>query len=66
MSRRLIWLFVLGVGLSLAALVASSDQDAIATILRHDTASLALKISLLVFVGGHETKTEFAGVGQEG
>jgi aspartyl protease family protein len=51
-SRRLIWLFVLGVGLSLAALIASSDQDAIATILRHDTASLALKIALLVFVGG--------------
>lgn len=52
MSRRLTWVFVLGVALSLAALIASSDQDAIANLLRHDVGSLALKLALLVFVGG--------------
>ncbi len=52
MSRRLIWSFVLGIALSLAALIASSDQDAIATLLRHDVGALALKIVLLAFVGG--------------
>ena len=52
MSRRLIWVFVLGVAVSLAALIASNDQDAIANLLRHDVGSLALKLALLVFVGG--------------
>ena len=52
MSRRLTWSFVLGVALSLAALIASSDQDAIANLLRHDVGSLALKLALLIFVGG--------------
>ena len=52
MSRRLIWGFVLGVALSLAALIASHDQDAIASLLRHDIGSLVLKIALLVFAGG--------------
>jgi aspartyl protease family protein len=51
-SRRLIWVFVFGVALSLAAFIASSDQDAIANLLRHDMASLTLKIALLVFAGG--------------
>ena len=52
MSRRLIWLFVLGVGLSLAALIASSDQDAIANLLRHDVGAVALKVVLAVGVAG--------------
>ena len=52
MSRRLIWIFVLGVALSLAALIASNDQDAIANLLSHDTGSLALKLALAIFVGG--------------
>ena len=52
MSRRLTWVFVLGVALSLAALIASHDQDAIASLLRHDIGSLVLKIALLVFAGG--------------
>ena len=52
MSRRLIWTFVLGVALSLAALIASNDQDAIANLLSHDTGSLALKLALVIFVGG--------------
>jgi aspartyl protease family protein len=51
-SRRLTWVFVFGVALSLAALIASSDQDAIANLLRHDIGSLLLKIALVVFVGG--------------
>jgi len=51
-SRRLTWSLVLGVALSLAALIASSDQDAIASLLRHDVGSLAVKIVLLIFVGG--------------
>jgi aspartyl protease family protein len=51
-SRRLTWSLVLGVALSLAALFASSDQDAISSLLRHDFASLVLKIALLVFAGG--------------
>lgn len=52
MSRRLIWGFVLGVAMSLSALIASHDQDAIASLLRHDIGSLVLKIALLVFAGG--------------
>jgi aspartyl protease family protein len=51
-SRRLIWIFVLGVALSLAALIASNDQDAITNLLSHDTGSLALKLALAIFVGG--------------
>ena len=52
MSRRLIWTFLLGVALSLAALIASNDQDAIANLLSHDSGSLALKFALAIFVGG--------------
>ncbi len=52
MSRRLIWTFVLGVALSLAALIASNDQDAITNLLSHDSGSLALKLALAIFVGG--------------
>ena len=51
-SRRLVWSLLFGVTLSLAALIASSDQDAITNLLRHDVGSLALKIILVVFVGG--------------
>jgi aspartyl protease family protein len=50
-SRRLVWSLLLGVALSLAALIASSDQDAITNLLRHDVGSLAIKIVLAVFVG---------------
>jgi aspartyl protease family protein len=51
-SRRLIWSLLFGVALSLAALIASSDQDAITNLLQHDVGSLAIKIVLVVFVGG--------------
>jgi aspartyl protease family protein len=43
---------VLGVALSIAALIATNDQDEIANLLRHDAASLVLKIALLIFAGG--------------
>ena len=52
MSRRLTWSFVLGVALSLAALIASTDHDAITNLLRHDFGALALKVCLVVFAGG--------------
>ena len=52
MSRRLTWAFLIGVALSLAALIASNDQDAIANLLRHDIGSLVLKVALVVFAGG--------------
>jgi aspartyl protease family protein len=52
MSRRVTWVFVLGVALSLAALIASTDHDAIANLLRHDVGALLLKIGLVVFAGG--------------
>lgn len=52
MSRRLTWTFVLGVALSLAALIASNDQDAIANLLSPDMGSLALKLALVIFAGG--------------
>ncbi|MGH6727258.1 MAG: TIGR02281 family clan AA aspartic protease [Pseudolabrys sp.] len=52
MSRRLIWSLVIGVALSLAALIASNDQDAITNLLSHDVGSLALKAVLAIFVGG--------------
>jgi aspartyl protease family protein len=51
-TRRLTWVFILGVALSLAALIATNDQDAIATLLRHDIGSLMLKVALAVFAGG--------------
>jgi len=53
MSRRLTWSLVLGVALSLAVLIAtSSNHDAIADLLRHDMASLVLKVAVVVFAGG--------------
>lgn len=52
MSRRLIWLLVLGVGLSLTVLIATTDQDPIAKLLRHDLGGIALKIALAVCVAG--------------
>lgn len=52
MSRRLTWLLLFAIGLSLAAMIASSDQDAITSLLRHDIGSIALKAVLLVSIGG--------------
>ena len=52
MSRRLTWTFAIGMALSLTALIASSDQDAIANLLRHDIGSLTLKVTALIFAAG--------------
>jgi aspartyl protease family protein len=52
LSRRLTWTFVIGVALSLAALIASNDQDAIANLLSHDIGSLTLKLMAVIFAGG--------------
>jgi aspartyl protease family protein len=52
LSRRLTWTFVIGVALSLTALIATHDQDAIANLLSHDIGSLALKLMGVIFAGG--------------
>lgn len=52
MSRRLLWTLLLGTGLSLAVLIASSHRATVADLLRYDFASLLVKIALLVFIGG--------------
>ncbi len=53
MSRRLTWSLVLGVALSLAVLIVTSDdKDAIANLLRHDMGALVFKVAVVVFVGG--------------
>jgi aspartyl protease family protein len=52
-SRRLTWSLLLGVALSLAVLIATSnDHDAIANLLRHDVGALLLKLAMVVFAGG--------------
>jgi aspartyl protease family protein len=51
-SRRLTWTFVFGMALSLAALIASNDQDAITNLLSHDIGSLTLKLALVIFAVG--------------
>jgi aspartyl protease family protein len=52
MSGRLTFTLVFGVILSLAALTASRDQDAIAHLLRHDVSAVALKAALVICAGG--------------
>jgi aspartyl protease family protein len=51
-SRRLLWSLMLGLTLSLAALIAHNDHDAIANLLSHDVGSLILKVAIAVFIGG--------------
>ena len=52
MSRRLTWSLILGVALSLLVLIATSDQDAITSLLRHDVGALTLKVALIICAGG--------------
>ncbi|HEX2592027.1 MAG TPA: TIGR02281 family clan AA aspartic protease [Rhizomicrobium sp.] len=52
MSRRLTWSLIFGVALSLLVLIATSDQDAITSLLRHDVSALTLKVALIVCAGG--------------
>ena len=51
MSRRLLWSLLLGVAISLIALIASNDSDVIGNLLRHDTSDL-LRAAILIFVSG--------------
>jgi aspartyl protease family protein len=51
-NRRLTWSLLIGVALSLAVLIAVSDSDPIANLLRRDMGSLLVKGALAVFVGG--------------
>lgn len=52
MSRRLTWSLVIGMALSLAVLIATTDTDPIANLLRRDIGSLTVKLALVVFIGG--------------
>ena len=52
MSRRLTWTLILGVAISLSAMIATTDQDAVTNLLRHDLGALTLKIALVVCAGG--------------
>jgi aspartyl protease family protein len=51
-SRRLLWSLLFGVAVSLAILIATRDEDAIARLLQHDTSDLLLKVAIAVFAGG--------------
>ncbi len=52
MSRRLTWSLLLAVALSLTALIASANQDAVASLLRYDMSAPVIKVILAVFAGG--------------
>lgn len=52
MRRKLFWLLLLGLGLSLAILVAKHDSKTIVGLSNDDFASLTVKIVFLVFLGG--------------
>ncbi len=51
-SRRLTWSLLLGFSVSLAILIASSDQDAITSVLRHDFSALFVKAVLVICAAG--------------
>jgi aspartyl protease family protein len=50
--RRLLWVLLLGLALALVTLIARYDQGALGNLTTSDFASLAIKIALLVVVGG--------------
>ncbi len=52
MSRRLTWSLLLGMALSLAVLIATTNTDPISNLLRHNVGGLVLKLALVVFAGG--------------
>jgi aspartyl protease family protein len=52
LSRRLTWSLIFGVALSLLVQIATSDQDANTSLLRHDVSALTLKVALIVCAGG--------------
>lgn len=52
MSRRLTWSLVLGMVLSLAVLIATTNTDPITNLLRHGMGGLVVKLVLAICVGG--------------
>ena len=52
MSRRLLWSLLLGLAVSLAAVIASNGNDAIGNLLSHDVSALLLKGTIIVCAGG--------------
>lgn len=52
MGRRLLWILLIGLGLSLLILIARHDAGTIGSLTNDDFASLAVKIAFLVFLGG--------------
>ena len=52
MSRRLLWILLICVGLGLAVLVAGSGQDKIGGLATDDLGALAYHLALIVFIGG--------------
>jgi aspartyl protease family protein len=50
-SRRLLWLLLAGLALALLALVMRHDDGTIAGLTTHEFGSLAVKVTLVVFVG---------------
>jgi len=51
-SRRLLWVLLIGLALAFLVLVLRHDEGTIAGLSNQDFASLAVKVALLVFVGG--------------
>jgi len=52
MSRRLTFTLLFGVILSFTAITATTEQDAIAQLLRHDMSAVALKAALVICASG--------------
>jgi aspartyl protease family protein len=51
-NRRLVWVLLIGLGAALLLLVVRHDEGTVAGLSTHDFASLAMKIAVLIFVGG--------------
>jgi aspartyl protease family protein len=51
-SRRLLWVLLLGLAVTLLVLIIRHDDGTIGGLESHDFASLAIKLALLVFFGG--------------
>lgn len=52
MTRRLLWVLLVGLGLALVVLLASDDQDKLAGLATRDFGALAYHLALIVFIGG--------------
>lgn len=50
--RRLLWVLLIGLALSLVILIARNDQGTVGNLTTSEFASLAIKIAMLVVVGG--------------